>query len=263
MTHTVYYSCVSHIGKCRKINQDNFICDGHYMMAEDDMTEFPLAGHVTTKSPTLFGVFDGMGGEERGEMASFIAARKASSVVVENDAIGALSRYCLEANEEICKYARDESISTMGTTAAMLAFTKEGIALCNIGDSKVFRFSKGTLEQISQDHVTVSPFGSKPPLSQNLGIPPSEMLIEPYVARGRYVHGDIYLICSDGLTDMVELGEIKDVLGSTDFDEITGKLLSRALVNGGRDNVSIITCKIERDPLLSFVNIFKRIYRKT
>ncbi len=265
MTYTVCYSCVSHIGNCRKINQDNFICDGLYMMAENDTTEFPIFGYVTTESPALFGIFDGMGGEERGEMASFIAARKASSVVVDNDndAIEALSRYCLEANEEICKYARDESISAMGTTAAMLAFTKEGIALCNIGDSKVFRFSKGTLEQISRDHVTVSPFGSKPPLSQNLGIPPSEMLIEPYVARGRYVHGDIYLICSDGLTDMVELGEIKDMLGSTDFDKITGKLLSRALANGGRDNVSIITCKVERDPIWPFVNIFKRINRKT
>lgn len=253
MTYTVYYSCISHIGNWRKINQDNFICAGRYMMAKNDMTEFPIVGYVTTKSPTLFGIFDGLGGEERGEMASFIAARKASAVDVSNNAIEALSRYCLEANEEICRYAHDEFITAMGTTAALLAFTETDITLCNIGDSKVFRLSKGVLKQISHDHVSVSAFGTKPPLSQNLGIPPTDMLIEPYIAQGRYSNGDVYLICSDGLTDMLDVNEIADILGNAAFENVTKTLLDRSLANGGRDNISIIVCKIKRCPGWPFI----------
>lgn len=262
MTYTVYYSCISHIGNCRKINQDNFICAGRYMMAKNDMTEFPIVGHITTKAPTLFGIFDGMGGEERGEMASFIAARKALAVDVGNDAIEALSRYCLEANDEICRYARDESIAAMGTTAALLAFSETDITLCNIGDSKVFRFSKGVLNQISHDHVSVSAFGTKPPLSQNLGIPSTDMLIEPYIARGRYSNGDVYLICSDGLTDMLDVDEIADILGKVAFEDVTNTLLDKSLANGGRDNISIIACKVKRDPSWPLTKILSQRIKK-
>ena len=72
----------------------------------------------------------------------------------------------------------------MGTTAAILAFTGNGVTLCNIGDSKIFRFCDGELEQISKDHVTVAAYGVKPPLSQNLGISPTELIIDPYLAQG-------------------------------------------------------------------------------
>ena len=134
----------------------------------------------------------------------------------------------------------------MGTTAAMLVFADKEIALCNIGDSKIFRLYDGSLEQISKDHVGVSAFGVKPPLSQNLGIPPSELVIAPYFARGAYNDGDVYLICSDGLTDMVSVEEITEVLVSKPIEEAITLLLDKALANGGKDNTTIILCKIER-----------------
>lgn len=258
MSYRIYYSCVSHIGLCRKMNQDNIICDGQYMQPVKDCTAFPLTGCVSSSSPSLFGIFDGMGGEERGEMAAFLAAKKASAAAIGDDAPESLARLCLEANEEICRYAQDRSLSAMGTTAAMLAFTEKGIALCNIGDSKIFRFSGGMLQQISQDHVGVSVFGRKPPLSQNLGIPPSEMLIEPYLARGTYISGDRYLICSDGLTDMLGTDEIGNIMGGTDLPGLTQRLLDSALTAGGRDNISIIACKIERDHGKLLSGLFKR-----
>ena len=245
MVRYIHFSCVSHRGKCRSMNQDNFICNRQYMKIKNDDTEFPVAGHISTASPTLFGIFDGLGGEECGEIASFIAAEKASTTAIGEDAIADVTKYCMETNEEICKYARDNYISAMGTTAALLAFTSTEIVLCNIGDSKVFRFSKGRIEQISKDHVTVSAYGTKPPLTQNLGIPTSELLIEPYVAVGEYINNDIYLICSDGLTDMVQLDEIKSILNDTEFDGTAEKLLNRAMENGGKDNISVIVCKIE------------------
>ena len=217
------------------------------MQIKNDHTEFPISGCMPIVSPVLFGIFDGMGGEECGEIASFIAAQSASAVTIGKNAVSDVLAFCMNANEEICKYAKDNSVISMGTTAALLVFTNKEIVLCNIGDSKVFRFSKGRIEQISQDHVTVSAYRKKPPLSQNLGIPTSELLLDPYIATGKYINNDIYLICSDGLTDMVNLDAIKSILENTSFDLAGQTLLNSAMENGGKDNVSIILCKIERN----------------
>lgn len=187
-----------------------------------------------------------MGGEERGEVASYIAAKNAAALEIGKDAVTDLSKFCNKTNIDICNYASENEVSAMGTTAAMLAFTDRGITLCNIGDSRIFRFCDGVLEQISTDHITTAAFGVKPPLSQNLGIPPTELIIEPYFAQGLYNDGDIYLICSDGLTDMVTTEQIAEVLASKSIGETCTELLEKALANGGRDNTTIILCKIER-----------------
>ena len=128
----------------------------------------------------------------------------------------------------------------------MLLFSKDEITLCNIGDSRVFRFADGELEQISKDHVVISAFGTKPPLSQNLGIPPDQLLIEPYLSQGRYKNGDKYLICSDGLTDMLTIEEIKELLTSQQIEESATNLINKALENGGKDNVTVILLEIKR-----------------
>jgi protein phosphatase len=223
--------------------------------------EFPLCGTKKAKENSTFGIFDGMGGEECGEVASYIAAQDAAALKIGNDAAADLSRFCYKANEDICEYARLHQVSAMGTTAAMLVFTKKQIALCNIGDSKVFRFSDGELKQISVDHIAVSAYRIKPPLSQNLGIPPSEMIIEPYLAQGKYTDGDVFLICSDGLTDMVSVERICSVLDSEPIKNAVMTLLEESLANGGRDNITIILCKIERSPRCLFKRR-RRVKRK-
>lgn len=258
MRHSILYSCISHVGNIRKINQDNFICGGRYMEPNDGDMKFPLCGTESSKGSSVFGIFDGMGGEERGEMASYIAAKDAAVLEIGKDAVAALSQFCQRANTDICDYANRNEISSMGTTAAMLAFTDSGITLCNIGDSKIFRFCDGVLEQISKDHVSVAAFGVKPPLSQNLGIPPTELIIDPYLAQGAYNDGDIYLICSDGLTDMVPTEEIVGILTSRPVEEACTGLLEKALSHGGRDNITMILCRIERESGW----LFKRRKRK-
>lgn len=247
MEYNILYSCISHKGNLRTINQDNFICNGYYMKTDDSEIEYPLGGVVSSKRNALFGIFDGLGGEERGEIASYIAAKTASTLKIGKDIISALLQFCQKANDDICDDATESEASAMGTTAAILAFTGSCVTLCNIGDSKIFRFCDGVLEQISKDHVAVSAFGVKPPLSQNLGIPPNELIIEPYLAQGSYNDGDIYLICSDGLTDMVTNEEIAEVLESKTIDEAITELLDKALCKGGRDNITIVLCKIERE----------------
>lgn len=247
MHYNIRYSCVSHIGNIRKINQDNFICDGYYLEQNNDEMKFPLCGIKTSNYPSVFGVFDGLGGEECGEIASYIAAKSAAGLKIGRDAIAALSKFCQKANADICNYASEHEVFSMGTTAAVLTFTNNGVTLCNIGDSKIFRLCDGEMEQISQDHFSVAAFGIKPPLSQNLGIPPSESIIDPYMAKGAYNDGDVYLICSDGLTDMVPTEVIIKLLDARSIENSCMELLKKALANGGRDNITIILCKIERE----------------
>lgn len=261
MHYEIVYSCISHIGNVRSINQDNFICNGSYLETIDSSMDFnivfPLNGTVDTKIPKLFGVFDGMGGEECGEIASYIASKVASTLTIKKNGVLTLTNYCKQANTKICEYAENNNISAMGTTAAMLLCTKEEITLCNIGDSKIFRFADGELEQISKDHVVISAFGTKPPLSQNLGIPPEQLLIEPYLSQGRYKSGDKYLICSDGLTDMLTLEEIKELLASKNIEDSASNLVDRALKNGGKDNVTVILLEIKQKKS-NLIKVFNR-----
>lgn len=261
MHYKIHYSCLSHIGNIRSINQDNFICDRRYMENEETAIEFPLCGTKKSNENSVFGIFDGMGGEECGEIASYIASKAASDIEIGKDVITDLSQFCHRANNDICDYAAMHEIPAMGTTAAILVFAEREVVLCNIGDSKIFRLCNGKLEQISMDHVTVAAFGVKPPLSQNLGIQPTELVIDPYFARGPYNDGDIYLICSDGLTDMVTNEEISKVLTSTGvLNKAIEILLEKALTNGGRDNITIVLCKIERNP--RWLSNLKRFIQK-
>lgn len=237
---------MSHIGYCRGCNQDNFVCSGSYL-PPDGAVELPLQGSVPAADAPLFGVFDGMGGEALGEVAALLAAKSAAALTLEEDPVTALRHFCQAANGEIVDYAQCHAVRSMGTTAAMVWFTKVGAALCNIGDSKIFRFYRGTLEQLSQDHLAVAPYGVKPPLLQSLGIPPSEMCIEPYLASRSCHVGEQYLLCSDGLTDLVPFAEIESILTVRPLEEAGQRLLHRALANGGRDNITILLCAIHRD----------------
>lgn len=246
MYYEIHYSCMSHVGHVRRMNQDNFICNRLYMKQNDAPMQCPICGVNVSKETSLFGVFDGMGGEACGEVAALIASKVASEMTMGKNAVNDLARFCEKANSDICNYASTHSITSMGTTAAVLAFTKKEVVLCNIGDSKIFRFRNGVLEQLSKDHVSVSPFGVKPPLYQSLGIPPDELIIEPYLTQTAYKDGDLYLICSDGLTDMLPVSEIRDTLASCSIHEAVPQLLDRALANGGKDNITIILCKLQR-----------------
>lgn len=247
MAYQIAYSCACHIGRVRQKNQDNLVCDGKFIAAGRRDQPFSSSGKKDARDRLLVGVFDGMGGEECGEVASCIAAQRAAALKLTGNPAADLLSLCQQANAAICDYTTEHDLSSMGTTAAMLAFTGGGVTLCNIGDSKIFRFCGDELTQISKDHLAVAPFGKKPPLLQNLGIPPTELVIDPYLAQGGYREGDLYLICSDGLTDMVTTEEIKERLAAKkELEEAAADLLETALSHGGRDNVSIILCRVER-----------------
>ena len=101
--------------------------------------------------------------------------------------------------------------------------------------------------QISEDHVEsrTGRAHRKAPLTQHLGIDPEDMLIEPYIAKGELKKGDMYLLCSDGLTDMLSNFEISCPMhDSKRVDECAGQLIQAALEKGGRDNITVIVCRI-------------------
>lgn len=246
MYYQISYICLSHTGNVRRINQDNFVCDRQYMPSINRGTPTPLRGVVSSKTAPLFGVFDGMGGGEQGETAAFLAAAAAAETAIGRQPLKDLDGFCQRANQQICAHSADHGIRSMGTTAALLSFTKNGVSLCNIGDSRIYRFRGGQLAQLSQDHVLPWAYGTKPPLSQSLGIPENETILEPHLAREDLRDGDTWLICSDGLTDMLSPEEIQEVLSTAFLDRAAAQLLEQALSRGGKDNITLILCKISR-----------------
>lgn len=258
----------SHIGKVRRNNEDNFCFDGMIMPERNsgcDVNVKTLSG----EDVHLMGIFDGMGGHFRGECASYLAAVVANKYIERlpgcTDFQRLLAQYCMDANDAVCE-ASDGSM--MGTTAALLCFHGNSCTACNVGDSPIFRLRRGTLEQISMEHTQRASYerttgkvatpGTKFKLTQCIGIPKDEMIIEPHCTEEVLSTDDVFMICSDGLTDMLSHDEIKSILSGTDSpDEMVYTLMDRALEAGGRDNITVICiCTRGEVPHLDRVKVF-------
>ena len=250
MRYIIDYAVRCEKGLVRGKNQDNFWCAGKYLVSENSGLDLPLTGSGENTGSPVFAVFDGMGGEKFGEVAAYLAA--GAFDVYHANRTGSstkqfLSGACERMNEEICSYAMSNHTGYMGTTAAILAFDRKQVYVCNIGDSRIFQHSGGKLTQITHDHVATVSTDRKPALSQNLGIPSTEFIIEPYIAKGDYADGDRYLICSDGLTDMVTHDEIEKTLSEVHIISVcVDALIDSALSNGGVDNITVILCDVHK-----------------
>lgn len=245
MSFGIEYRCLSNTGRIREINQDNFYCNGEYMPAANNGTDDIVKGNVTNDTPSLFAVYDGIGGGARGEDAAYIAASASADADISVNPKEALVSLCLDANARICGFARENGIRLTGSTAAMVLAGRKKLHICNIGDSKILRIRYGKAEQLSKDHVAGLFGGGKGALTQHLGIPESEFLIVPHTRKCSYIAGDIFLICSDGITDMLSFDEICDIIGKNGRDTAAKELLSAALDRGGRDNITFILLYID------------------
>jgi protein phosphatase len=242
--YKILYSCISHQGYFRKNNEDNFACEDTYMDWQQEKPVTQISAEVSNNQPHLFGVFDGIGGEAYGEVASLLAAKSLAACKPGQDGVADLLKANKDANEKIGEYARAHQIERMGSTSAMIGFYEDHIALCNVGDSKIFRYSHQKLQQISLDHLISVPPGCKAPLSQYLGMNLQNMPLMPHLAKGKYHNDDFFLICSDGLSDMLSLKELHDLIEQTPFEKLSSRLLDQALQNGGYDNVTLIVFKV-------------------
>jgi len=250
VSYIIEYAALCETGKQRLKNQDNFWCSGEFLGSENKGLAEPLTGAADIASIPIFAVFDGMGGEKCGEVAAHLAARaldRACPSRQEKDLKHFFSSACQKMNAEVCGYAKGNHIGRMGTTAVMLGFGRRNVYLCNIGDSRAYLLTLGEITQISKDHVVDVTALRKPPLTQHLGIAEDEFVIEPYFAIGEYGDGDRYLLCSDGLTDMLSEKEMGAILSpKKPVFESAGALMEAAIQNGGADNITIILCELSK-----------------
>ena len=208
--YSVDFAFMTHPGVIRRKNEDNLICVRDYLPLAHDKTSDPVEGTVAIDAPLLFGVFDGMGGEEHGEAASYLAAKIAAGWKPADEK--GLDLLCREINRTICAYVTEHHIRSSGSTASLLLFDPHGVICCHIGDSRIYRYREGIIEQLTKDDVWPSYSGRKAPLLQCLGIPENEMQIRPHIDSYSVSTNDIYVICSDGLSDKIGQDRIAQVL---------------------------------------------------
>ena len=242
-------------GLVRSENQDNLYVNGAY---RPDVTDFSEFRHETITSDLgLFAVADGMGGEKHGELASLITVSALNSA--EHSSEG-LQRYLLERNDTICELSEEMGGSRIGSTYVGINIIGNDADILNIGDSRIYLFRQGTLTQLSYDHtsaqrmidlgmldkVAAAKHPDKHKLTQHMGISPTEFVIEPYRAHLAVLPGDVFLLCSDGLTDMLDDQGIESILTTHgDIQDAAENLYATALQNGGRDNTTVILVQAE------------------
>ena len=252
MDYVIEAACGCDRGRVRKNNEDNFFFNGRCLEAENNGLRNPVTMRTADRE-VFFAVFDGMGGEEYGEYAAFSAANSVRESVskLENYYVREkdfLTDIVLRANNKVVEKAHELQTSHMGSTIAALFFSQGNVYACNVGDSRVYRLRQGVFQQLSEDHIDHRENGhkTKGSLTQYLGVNPEEFIVEPYIAKGELRRGDRYLICSDGISDMITNLEIAGlIMNSDDPSECVTMLIDAALEKGGKDNATAILCFIK------------------
>lgn len=213
-------------------------------------------GIAHTAATSLFVVADGMGGARGGATASAMAVH-----VIINHAIkpnGLITRPSLKeaiekANASIYRRSKDdEDLAGMGTTVVALAFVNECVIVAHVGDSRIYRLRAGEIAQLTHDHTLVQELvdsGAIPKeeaenhpiahmLTRSLG-PTPHVEVEITALPDPVEEGDRFLLCSDGLYNLVTEEEIGQHLRDYTPDEAVQKLIKLALERGGTDNVTV------------------------
>jgi PPM family protein phosphatase len=206
--------------------------------------------------PPLFAIADGMGGAQAGEVASRLAA----AVLNESDGVGTgeerVVELIREANRRVFQRSNEDMATQgMGTTMT-LALVDEAastIAIGHVGDSRAYRVRDGELEQLTEDHSLVQELLRSGKLSpEEAGSHPQRAVITRAVGTEPDVDvdtfsveaqpGDLYLLCSDGLTDMIGEDEVLGAVQSArgDLDRAVRALVDAANRGGGEDNITVV-----------------------
>jgi serine/threonine protein phosphatase PrpC len=225
---------LSHPGRKRRRNEDAWVCD-----------------------PPLFAVADGMGGARGGEIASRVAATALGESV---DGSGELRVVALiqEANRQVYERAREDSdASGMGTTITVALFENGIVSIGHVGDSRAYLIRDRKVDQLTEDHSLVAELVRSGRLSPEEAVThPQRSVITRALGTDPDVDvdvfsveakpGDLFLICSDGLTAMVDDATILDVVERRrdDLDAAAKELIAAANRNGGEDNITVVFFEI-------------------
>ena len=258
------------------------------MNLQDKITIMGLtdAGMVREKNEDAIGfdsalglvvLADGMGGHRGGEIASSMTVDTIIDVLqqslpeVKNGDVDDSSGFSMEsicvqdavisANDLVYKTAEaNPEHKGMGTTIVVLQFYNNSFSLAHIGDSRCYRIRSGKMEQITKDHSLLqelidrgfyTPEEARNSMNKNLvtralGIDP---VVIPDIQEDIVLKNDIYLLCSDGLTDLVEDEDIYYTIKefSDNLEEAAKQLITKANQKGGKDNISVMLCRIDDD----------------
>jgi protein phosphatase len=208
-------------------------------------------------------VADGMGGAAAGETASRIFAQTGDEVFsnpkpqTEHDVIECVQTTFRLANDRILAHvAENPDHKGMGCTAELLAIAGSGFVIGHMGDSRTYRFRNGLLKQLTKDHSLVQDqidqgliteeqartHSMRNVILRAVGVRPSPALD---TLRGPVFRGDLFLLCSDGLTDLVEDAEIQAVLClDADLSRKAENLIDLAKSAGGKDNITAVLAQV-------------------
>ena len=205
----------------------------------------------------LYGVADGMGGHKAGDIASMMAVTLMKRFLSDVKPTGEQLRKGIEeANQMIYEEQLYRSeLSGMGTTLTVIWEDKKRIFLGHVGDSRAYLLRDNTLRQVSQDHSMVAEMVRDGLITQE------EALRHPYrniitralgtdttvdvdVTEIEKRAGDIYLLCSDGLSEYVREEQMRQLLLDHDLEEAADLMLNLALKGGGRDNISLVIAEV-------------------
>ena len=208
-------------------------------------------------TPPLYVVCDGMGGHAAGEVASEIAVNVIADRAPAAPDASALGQAVEEANLAIIQAAREGvGRAGMGCTCTAAMLENERLVVAQVGDSRAYLMHGGVLQQITRDHSLMADFieaGQITPeearvhpqrsvITRALG---SDPRTQPDLFEINVSTGDRLLICSDGLTSMIEDYEIEDILNRTPDPQIAAsKLVNAAIAAGGHDNVTVIVVNV-------------------
>jgi PPM family protein phosphatase len=226
---------VSDVGRQRSANEDSLVI-----------------------SPPFFAVADGMGGAKAGEVASATAIEVFEGEAESSEAAEAqLARIVREANRRIHALAvSDDSFRGMGTTLTAAKITGDKVSLAHVGDSRAYLLRDDDLEQLTRDHSLVAELersGQITPeaaehhpqrsiITRALG-PEPDVEVDTYTIAGR--DGDLFMICSDGLTSMISDDEANSILRSAaGLDDAAEALVRAANQSGGRDNITVVLFRL-------------------
>jgi protein phosphatase len=211
--------------------------------------------------PPLFAVADGMGGAQAGEVASEMAI---SEFVEERDpdesAEHHLEQLAQAANQKIWDMAQaDSRHAGMGTTLTAALVDGQNVAVGHVGDSRLYLFRDGELERITRDHSLVEEFVRQGKLTpEQAEKHPQRSVITRALGPERSVEvdtfripardGDVFLLCSDGLSGMVSDDDLAAILSEgRSLGETAARLVDAANQNGGRDNITAVLFRLEDD----------------
>jgi protein phosphatase len=225
---------VTNTGRRRRHNEDAFVVE-----------------------PPLFAVADGMGGPRAGEVASRLAAAAVKADEVHGTGAERVVGLIHDANRRVFeRSSEDADVSGMGTTMIVALVEDAGVAFGHVGDSRAYLARGGALEQLTEDHSLVAELvrgGKLSPeeaehhpqrsvITRALGTDPS-VDVDTFTVAAQ--DGDIFLICSDGLTTMIDDDTILRVLQErSDLDDAAKELVRLANKAGGEDNITVVAFEI-------------------